>query len=278
MVLLYFKGCAIHRNFGSIQFSGPNRKHSVLFSCVRSFPNDHCDMAHIVMLRIIDLRYLPMVVVIACMMCRRRCDLFYYDVIMYSCSRFRQAEPYRREAKIESIWPNRTVWKINSVTHTRTVLTNFVHNLIVVITMFRINDYCDNASFCVFLHVCLHSSLFSVSWLKWSSYCLKPISARICVLSFTFKYAEIRLEASYSLISFRKAAAHCAPFLWTRDWNGGAEFFLWQFGRIPIIFRRIVENLGSRHLYRSRGTLSYTVAMVSAMIIHIIGVRITRLQ
>ena len=39
--------------------------------------------------------------------------------------------------------------------------------------------------------------------------------------SFKSKYAEIRLEAYYSLISIRKAATYTAPLLWTC--NGGVE-------------------------------------------------------
>ena len=41
--------------------------------------------------------------------------------------------------------------------------------------------------------------------------------------SFKSKYAEIRLEAYYSLISFRKAATDSVPFLWTC--NGGVEVY-----------------------------------------------------
>ena len=41
--------------------------------------------------------------------------------------------------------------------------------------------------------------------------------------SFEFKYAEIRFEAYYSLINFRKAATDSAPFLWTCDWDGDVE-------------------------------------------------------
>ena len=43
--------------------------------------------------------------------------------------------------------------------------------------------------------------------------------------SFKFKYAEIRLGAYYSLISFWKAATDYVPFRWTRGWNGGVEVY-----------------------------------------------------
>ena len=68
------------------------------------------------------------------------------------------------------------------------------------------------------------------------------------VLSFEFKYAEIRLEAYYSLFSFRKTATDSARFYGHVVGMEVSRFISRRIGRIPLIFRRIVENLGSRHL------------------------------
>ena len=66
------------------------------------------------------------------------------------------------------------------------------------------------------------------------------------VLSFKFQYAGIRLEACYSLFSFRKTVF--APFLWTHGCNGGVEVYFKANCANSTHFSPVVENLGSRHL------------------------------
>ena len=68
------------------------------------------------------------------------------------------------------------------------------------------------------------------------------------VLDFKFKYAEIRLEAYYSLFSFPKTATDSARFYGHAAGMEVSRFISKQVARIPLIFHRIIENLGSRHL------------------------------
>ena len=62
------------------------------------------------------------------------------------------------------------------------------------------------------------------------------------VLSFKFEHAEIRLEAYYSLFSFRKTATNSARFFEHAVGMEVSRFISRQIARIPLIFRRIVEN------------------------------------
>ena len=68
------------------------------------------------------------------------------------------------------------------------------------------------------------------------------------LLSFKFEYAEIRLEAYHSLFSFRKTATDSARFYEHAVGMEVSRFISKQIARIPLVFRPIVENLGSRHL------------------------------
>ena len=68
------------------------------------------------------------------------------------------------------------------------------------------------------------------------------------VLSFKFKYAEIRLEAYYSLFSFRKTVTDSARFYGHAVGIEVSSSISRQIARTQLIFRRIIQNLGSRHL------------------------------
>ena len=61
--------------------------------------------------------------------------------------------------------------------------------------------------------------------------------------SFKFKYAEIRLQAYYSL--FRKTATDSARFYAHAVGMEVSRFMSRQIARIPHIFRRIVERLSA---------------------------------
>ena len=84
----------------------------------------------------------------------------------------------------------------------------------------------------------------SVQPLYWNLYRCQDTPSGVL----SFKYAEIRLEAYYSLFSFRKTATDSARFYRDAVEMEVSRFISRQIARIPLIFRRIVKNLDSWHL------------------------------
>ena len=83
---------------------------------------------------------------------------------------------------------------------------------------------------------------------------------------YAFRCAEFKVqiyrEAYYNLFSFRKTATDSARFYGHAVGIKVSRFISRQIARIPLIFRRIVENLGSQHLLK----LTFCYAICACML------------